>query len=238
MQNFPTESYFQRVQKDRAQLKVYQDFVDAAMKGAQAIIEGKLTSLNPNEPVKQHVYVFNQIFFSFAVDTPLAYRDLTSTDQFPSFTQANHDIKGLQQLKSIEVPDLHHLATCLVDFKGHRMICQSIIPGILNNSDLSSLAEYGTVDDKKTIVASEQFHEKMLRVAEALNLKVNRVIDQTNGQSVEIAGSVEVKGIKGSDRRNYVVDLQGLVPRDANYLGDDFHTCLVRPELLGLFMRA
>ena len=208
------------------------------MKGAQAIIEGKLTSLNPNEPVKQHVYVFNQIFFSFAVDTPLAYRDLTSTDQFPSFTQANHDIKGLQQLKSIEVPDLHHLATCLVDFKGHRMICQSIIPGILNNSDLSSLAEYGTVDDKKTIVASEQFHEKMLRVAEALNLKVNRVIDQTNGQSVEIAGSVEVKGIKGSDRRNYVVDLQGLVPRDANYLGDDFHTCLVRPELLGLFMRA
>ena len=80
MQNFPTESYFQRVQKDRAQLKVYQDFVDAAMKGAQAIIEGKLTSLNPNEPVKQHVYVFNQIFFSFAVDTPLAYRDLTSTD--------------------------------------------------------------------------------------------------------------------------------------------------------------
>ena len=208
------------------------------MKGAQAIIEGKLTSLNPNEPVKQHVYVFNQIFFSFAVDTPLAYRDLTSTDQFPSFTQANHDIKGLQQLKSIEVPDLHHLATCLVDFKGHRMICQSIIPGILNNSDLSSLAEYGTVDDKKTIVASEQFHEKMLRVAEALNLKVNRVIDQTNGQSVEIAGSVEVKGIKGSDRRNYVVDLQGLVPRDANYLGDDFHTCLVRPELLGHFMRA
>lgn len=52
VQNFPTESYFQRVQKDRAQLKVYQDFVDAAMKGAQAIIEGKLTSLNPNEPVK------------------------------------------------------------------------------------------------------------------------------------------------------------------------------------------
>ena len=47
-----------------------------------------------------------------------------------------------------------------------------------------------------------------------------------------------MKGIKGSDRRNYVVDLQGLVPRDANYLGDDFHTCLVRPELLGHFTRA
>ena len=69
-------------------------------------------------------------------------------------------------LKGIDVPDLHHLATCLVDYKGQRMICQSIIPGILNNSDLSTLAEYGTVDDKKSIVTSEQFHAKMLQVAE------------------------------------------------------------------------
>ena len=87
------------------------------------------------------------------------------------------------------------------------MICQSIIPGILNNNDLSSLAEYGTIDDKKTIVASEQFHEKMLKVTTALNIKVNKVIDQSNGASIEIAGSTEIKGIKGSDKRNYCVDL-------------------------------
>jgi len=43
------------------------------------------------------------------------------------------------------------------------------------------LAEYGTVDEKKTIVATEQFHAKMLQVAEALNLKVNKVIDPSNG---------------------------------------------------------
>ena len=47
----------------------------------------------------------------------------------------------------------------------------------------------------------------MLKVTDALNIKVNKVIDQANGKSVEIAGSVEVKGIKGSDKRNYVVDL-------------------------------
>ena len=74
---------------------MYQDFVEAATKGAKAIIEGKLTSLNPNEPVKQHVYVYNHIFFSYAVDTPLSNRDLTSTDQFPSYTQANHDLQGI-----------------------------------------------------------------------------------------------------------------------------------------------
>jgi len=42
------------------------------------------------------------------------------------------------------------------------------------------------------------------------------VIDPTNGKSIEIAGSIDVKGIKGSDKRNYVVDLQGLMPRDSN----------------------
>lgn len=118
------------------------------------------------------------------------------------------------------------------------MICQSIIPGILNNSDLSSLAEYGCVDDKKTIVATEQFHEKMLKLADSLAIKVNKVKDQSNGKSLEIAGSVEVKGIKGSDKRNYLVDLQGLVPRDANFIGDEYHACLVRPELVSIYQRS
>ena len=88
----------QRMQKDRAVAKIYYDFVDAATKGAQAIVEGKLTSLNPNEPLKQHVYVYNQIFFSFAVDLPLSYADSTTSDSNPSFTQSNHDLQGLKIL--------------------------------------------------------------------------------------------------------------------------------------------
>ncbi len=69
-----------------------------------------------------------------------------------------------------------------------------------------------------------------------MNIKVTKVIDGS-GSEVEIAGSIEVKGIKGTDKRNYLVDLQGLTPRDYNYLGDDYHTCLLRPELLLIFQR-
>jgi hypothetical protein len=104
----------------------------------------------------------------------------------------------------------------------------------LNNNDLTSLAEYGSVDEQKTIYANEDFHNLMKKVCDNLNIKVNKVIDGSD-KEVEIAGSVEVKGIKGTDKRNYLVDLQGLTPRDANYLGDDFHTCLLRPELLMIF---
>jgi hypothetical protein len=70
-----------------------------------------------------------------------------------------------------------------------------------------------------------------------LNIKVVKVIDG-NEKEVEIAGSVEVKGIKGTDKRSYLVDLQGLTPRDSNYLGEEYHTCLARPEILLLFQRS
>lgn len=46
----------------------------------------------------------------------------------------------------------------------------------------------------------------MKKVCEHLNIKVTKVIDGS-GKEIEIAGSVEVKGIKGTDKRNYLVDL-------------------------------
>jgi len=47
----------------------------------------------------------------------------------------------------------------------------------------------------------------MLQVAQALSIKVNKVVDPESKKEVEIAGSIEVKGIKGSDKRHYIVDL-------------------------------
>jgi len=47
----------------------------------------------------------------------------------------------------------------------------------------------------------------MSKVADALDIKVNKVVDPSDGKTVEIAGSIEVKGIRGSDKRPYVVDL-------------------------------
>lgn len=92
VQNFPGENFIQRMQRDRAVSKVYNDFVEAATAGAIALIEGKITPLNPNEPLRQHVYVYNQIFFSFAVDCPTSYKDATTLDSNPSYTQSNHDL--------------------------------------------------------------------------------------------------------------------------------------------------
>lgn len=48
---------------------------------------------------------------------------------------------------------------------------------------------------------------------------------------------MEIKGIRGTDKRCYVVDLQGMTPRDANYMGDEYHTCLLRHELITIYNR-
>ena len=40
------------------------------------------------------------------------------------------------------------MATVIVNYRGERVIAQSIIPGILNNSELPSLSEYGTIDEQ------------------------------------------------------------------------------------------
>jgi len=47
----------------------------------------------------------------------------------------------------------------------------------------------------------------MVKVADALNIKINKVVDPSDEKIVEIAGSVEVKGIRGADKRAYIVDL-------------------------------
>ena len=200
-------------------------------------MKGNLTPLNPNEQKKQQVFVYNYIFFSFALDVLESFKVLSTLESNPSWTQANHDMTGLRNLQLLEVEGLNYLATTVVNYRGHRVICQSIIPGILNNSELASLAEYGTVDDQKTIQANEEFHGMMTKVAENMNIQTNKVKDGED-KEVEIAGCVEIKGIRGTDKRRYIVDLQGMTPRDANWLGDENHTCLLRQELMLLYQRS
>ena len=75
----------------------------------------------------------------------------------------------------------------------------------------------------------------MKQVSEKMHTQVCKVKDET--KEVEIAGCCEIKGIRGTDKRCYMVDLQGMQPRDANYLGPENHACLVRQELVLLYHR-
>lgn len=170
VKDFPKETDAQRNQRDRTIIRIYNDFVKAATEGAIAIIKGSIQPLNPSERRSAQVFVFNLIFFSFAHDGYDSFKDQTNGEQNPSWTQANHDMAGLRQLQLLEIDGLYYVATVIINYRGERVIAQSIIPGILNNSELPSLSEYGTIDEQQTINSSEQFHGLMKQVAERMHI--------------------------------------------------------------------
>ena len=56
----------------------------------------------------------------------------------------------------------------------------------------------------------------MLKACEVLRIKTVNGLDE--GKLVRvIAGSPEIKGVRGTDRRKYLLDLMRVHPRDTNY---------------------
>ncbi|XP_020579345.1 clustered mitochondria protein isoform X2 [Phalaenopsis equestris] len=295
---FPHKSLQERILRDRALYKVTCDFVDAATNGAIGVINRCIPPINPTDPECFHMYVHNNIFFSFAVDADLGF---ISKDQMPSgdfnlsedqddtktssntvtencgdafhgkckelsstatststgtqtvsdgksvagaetqiaeseqatYASANNDLKGTKAYQEADVPGLFNLAMAIIDFRGHRVVGQSIIPGILQGDKSDSLL-YGSVDNGKKICWNESFHSKVLEAAKLLHLKEHTVLDGS-GNAIRLAAPVECKGIVGSDDRHYLLDLMRVTPRDVNYNGPGSRFCVLRPELISSF---
>ncbi|XP_077254113.1 clustered mitochondria protein-like [Tasmannia lanceolata] len=304
---FPHKTLQERILRDRALYKVTCDFVDAAISGAVGVISRCVPPINPTDPECFHMYVHNNIFFSFAVDADIGQMskhdsssveskfqqgsehyenahiaripessEKTPTNLYPgtgggsndksdgsnpdelhsvgdvgsdisaeaqmvdseqaTYASANNDLKGTKAYQEADVPGIYNLAMAIVDYRGHRVVAQSIIPGILQGDKSDSLL-YGSVDNGKKICWNETFHSKVLEAAKWLHLKEHMVLDGS-GNVVKLAAPVECKGIVGSDDRHYLLDLMRVTPRDANYSGPGSRFCVLRPELIASFCKA
>ncbi|KAJ6847343.1 clustered mitochondria protein-like [Iris pallida] len=162
----------------------------------------------------------------------IAEAQIADTEQ-ATYASANNDLKGTKAYQEADVPGLYNLAMAIIDYRGHRIVAQSIIPGILQGDKSDSLL-YGSVDNGKKICWNESFHSKVLEAAKRLHLKEHTVLDGS-GNAVKLAAPVECKGIVGSDDRHYLLDLMRVTPRDANYNGPGSRFCVLRPELITSF---
>ncbi|PRQ38151.1 putative clustered mitochondria protein [Rosa chinensis] len=286
---FPHTTPQERILRDRALYKVTSDFVDAAISGAVGVISRCIPPINPTDPECFHMYVHNNIFFSFAVDADLeqlsknhmsvsnskmgstgslgsssekstgsllhreseipngekcdascagechdamesaAETQLGETEQ-ATYASANNDLKGTKAYQEADVPGLYNLAMAIIDYRGHRVVAQSVLPGILQGDKSDSLL-YGSVDNGKKICWNEDFHSKVVEAAKRLHLKEHTVLDGS-GNVFKLAAPVECKGIVGSDDRHYLLDLMRVTPRDANFTGSGSRFCILRPELI------
>nr|XP_011462553.1 PREDICTED: clustered mitochondria protein [Fragaria vesca subsp. vesca] len=281
---FPHTTPQERILRDRALYKVTSDFVDAAISGATGVISRCIPPINPTDPECFHMYVHNNIFFSFAVDADLEQlsknhmsdsnskmgstgslrsssemstgsllhkeseilgekcdascagechdameTQLGETEQ-ATYASANNDLKGTKAYQEADVPGLYNLAMAIIDYRGHRVVAQSVLPGILQGDKSDSLL-YGSVDNGKKICWNEEFHSKVVEAAKRLHLKEHTVRDGS-GNVFKLAAPVECKGIVGSDDRHYLLDLMRVTPRDANFTGSGSRFCILRPELI------
>ncbi|XP_052142350.1 clustered mitochondria protein isoform X2 [Oryza glaberrima] len=290
---FPHSNPQERILRGRALYKVTCDFVDAAVKGAVGVINRCIPPINPTDPECFHMYVHNNIFFSFAVDSdyeqlpkdqkpngqngsgrsvigssdpgskpnknhadpsgttnskteePNGVLDNTSDasaeaqiadSEQATYASANNDLKGTKAYQESDIPGLYNLAMAIIDYRGHRVVAQSIIPGILQGDKSDSLL-YGSVDNGKKISWNESFHSKVVEAAKRLHVKEHVVLDGS-GNPVKLAATVECKGIVGSDDRHYILDLMRVTPRDSNYIGLQHRFCVLRPELVASFIEA
>ncbi|KAG0166155.1 Intracellular distribution of mitochondria [Apophysomyces sp. BC1034] len=242
----PKANLQERVLRERLITKIQSEFTEAAVHGAMAVVHGSVVPLNPLEPEDSHMYVYNNIFFSKGNDGRGTFEALGADEA--AHVATGKDLEGVKILNTIDADGLYTLGSVIVDYKGVRVLAQSVVPGIFRRQDENSIV-YGSVDNGAQISADEKFHEAIGRdVAKSLHLAEHALVDGKDGQ-VQLYTSMETKGLMGADGRRYLLDLYRLNPVDIEFqeaecvekTGEDAKPAyphkmtLLRPELMSLY---
>ncbi|KAK1883191.1 Clustered mitochondria protein like [Dissostichus eleginoides] len=126
------------------------------------------------------------------------------------------DLRGAQAYASVDIEGLHTLGTAVVDYRGIRVIAQSIVPGILEKNQEQESVVYGSNDYGKTVFTHPRFLELLDKTSKPLRIQRHQVLDHNNSP-VELCSGIETKGILGNDGRPYILDLLRTFPPDLNF---------------------
>ena len=238
----PSETQTDRILRDRSNFKSHTDFVAAASRGAVMVVDGAISALNPIAPQKNQMFLWNHIFFSFAFDCTNHFEKVGGDSA--AHVSPGQDLQGIKLFNQCEVEGLYTIGTVIIDYRGYRVVCQSVIPGILEREHDESV-NYGSNDYGKTISWDKFYVERLKTVSEKLKLdtcsllalpasskeeKENpNFIPPSEKQQFKLPTSVETKGILGSDKRHYLIDLQRVLPPDINFM-DETNTGGLEPK--------
>lgn len=226
IKEFPRELFNERLLRDKLLNKYIQEFSVAALDTAIEILRGNIGPLNPNERPEDHIFLRNNIFYSFGVNATGAH-DETGGDEAARYCFGK-DLATVRILNRLDVPGVCNLLTCVVDFLGQRVVCQAPVPGIFldhrdENGEPVDKVVQGHSQDAGVIHTSEEFNEVLKPIGEALHLKSHNVKLALGVESdAELALSKDTKGIIGTDQRKYIIDLYRSTPLDIEFLDEHY----------------
>uniref|UniRef100_A0AAX7TUZ3 Clu domain-containing protein n=1 Tax=Astatotilapia calliptera TaxID=8154 RepID=A0AAX7TUZ3_ASTCA len=209
----PGSSLQERLHRERSIFKTNSDFVAAATRGATAVIDGNIMPINPGESPHLQMFMWNNLFFSQGFDVSEHYRPLGGNTA--AHAAAICDLRGAQAYASVDIEGLHTIGTVVVDYRGVRVIAQTIIPGILEKNQEESIV-YGSNDNGKTVFTHPRFLELLDKTSKQLRIQRHQVLDHNN-RPVELCSGIETIGILGNDGRPYILDLLRTFPPDLNF---------------------
>uniref|UniRef100_I3JQ21 Clustered mitochondria homolog n=1 Tax=Oreochromis niloticus TaxID=8128 RepID=I3JQ21_ORENI len=209
----PGCSLQERLHRERSIFKTNSDFVAAATRGATAVIDGNIMPINPGESPHLQMFMWNNLFFSQGFDVSEHYRPLGGNTA--AHAAAICDLRGAQAYASVDIEGLHTIGTAVVDYRGVRVIAQTIVPGILEKNQEESIV-YGSNDNGKTVFTHPRFLELLDKTSKQLRIQRHQVLDHNN-RPVELCSGIETIGILGNDGRPYILDLRRTFPPDLNF---------------------
>ncbi|CUS20550.1 LAQU0S01e09164g1_1 [Lachancea quebecensis] len=223
-----TSSDFQSiVDTEKLTAKVYQEFTETAVKDAMSIFYDDLVPMNPEAPSCEHIYLKNNIFYAFVGDVNGNYTK-TGGDA-AAFAASNQDLQAVKLLHRVSLSEIHYLLCVIIDFAGRRVLAQTPVPGLLSamgsvnkknpetgeiiTEDLVSDVNvvYGLDEATGEVLFDEDFDEALESFSKVFHLKSHEA------GTAKIKFSSNSKGIVGSDKRKYVLDLANSHPFDLQF---------------------
>ncbi|KAL4743420.1 clustered mitochondria protein [Aspergillus similis] len=238
----PRETVQDRVFRERLTSKLFADYNEAAARGAVLVARGEVAPLNPTEAQDAQIFVYNNIFYSFGADGVGTFASEGGDEA--ARVAVGKDVLGIKAVNQLDINGLFTPGTIVVDYMGKRIVGQSIVPGIFKQRDPGEhQIDYGGVEGKDVVATHPDFVPVFEKLSKALRIKKHPVWDKEN-QRHDLEGSVETKGLLGTDGRKYVLDLYRVTPLDVAWNeeegGDAYphRMSVLRLELVESYWRA
>ncbi|KAJ3139700.1 Intracellular distribution of mitochondria [Physocladia obscura] len=245
-----TKNASEKVNRAQTLHRTYSEFVDAAMKGVVAIVQkylagsiGAVSGGGEADGLAGQMFLNAGIFYSLARDQGDSFSRIGGAAA--AHVAVSKDVDGVSKVDALCASGggtlefgVNTLGTCVVDYKGIRIVAQTVIPGILKRQQPSAAKQsekditsgddiqkdpipevivYGSIDSGKTILSGAEFHATAEKIASVLHLDAHKVIDASGVEHL-LATPLDVKGIVGNDGRKYLLDLSRLTPVDFRFL--------------------
>lgn len=212
----PKDNVQDRVFRERLTSKLFAEYNETAVRGAVLVARGEVAPLNPTESIDAHIFVYNNVFYSFGADGVGTFASDGGDEAARVAT--GKDAIGVAAVNQLDITGLYTPGTVIVDYLGKRIVGQSIVPGIFKQREPGEhQIDYGGVEGKDIVAENEAFKQPFAELSKALHVKAHAVWDKENARH-DLEASIETKGLLGTDGRKYILDLYRLTPLDIDWL--------------------